>query len=55
MATKRIAIPRRKWSAISLRRARRIRSTMDQLAQIERDAERFREQAGATVKVIELV
>jgi uncharacterized repeat protein (TIGR04042 family) len=30
-------------------------AAMDQLAQIERDAERFREQAGATVKVIELV
>ena len=29
-------------------------AAMDQLAQIERDAERFREQAGATVKVIEL-
>jgi uncharacterized repeat protein (TIGR04042 family) len=28
-------------------------AAMDQLAQIERDAERFRDQPGATVKVIE--
>jgi hypothetical protein len=30
-------------------------AAMDQLAQIERDAERFREQTGATVKIIELI
>jgi uncharacterized repeat protein (TIGR04042 family) len=30
-------------------------AAMDQLAQIERDAQRFREQAGASVKVIELI